>query len=404
MSNITIISAYYYPEDTAIGLYNTQMVQALKSNGHEVSVITGFPCYPQWEIWDSYKKKPTIHSEVIGDTKVYRYKQYVPKTPNFFKRIVLLIDFTVGSFFNVFKIKDCDLVISVVPHSSTMLLGWILKKRKRAKLWHHIQDFEFDAAEQSGISKRSNILSRLFFGLLFKIESFLLNRANVNSTISYKMIEKLKKKSKVETYYFPNWIDATKIDPAKSNTHPFLASDKFKILYSGNIGDKQDWQFFIAFAKLLKDRNVEVIIVGDGAKREWLCRNIKPINHTTHYAPIDYEELNDLLCSADLHILFQKEDVVDSVMPSKLLGMMASATPSLITGNEASEVKKILDESEGGLYISDRNLKHCISYVDDLISSKSKSNVAGEKARNYIVDKFSINKVLPRFLGKVRDL
>ena len=65
------------------------------------------------------------------------------------------------------------------------------------------------------------------------------------------MIEKLKSKSFVETYYFPNWIDAEKINPKTSSRHLYLSSDKFKILYSGNIGDKQDWEFFKNLAKTL---------------------------------------------------------------------------------------------------------------------------------------------------------
>ena len=84
------------------------------------------------------------------------------------------------------------------------------------------------------------------------------------------MIKKLRSKSDKDTFYFPNWIDATKIDPSKSIKHPFMKSQKFKILYSGNIGEKQDWDFFILFAKMLENYNVEIILVGDGAKKEWL--------------------------------------------------------------------------------------------------------------------------------------
>ena len=69
--------------------------------------------------------------------------------------------------------------------------------------------------------------------------------------------------------------------------------------------------------------------------------------------PVPYEELNDLLCSADVHFLFQKNEVVDTVMPSKILAMMASAKPSIITGNKSSEVASIINQSEGGFYISD---------------------------------------------------
>lgn len=46
------------------------------------------------------------------------------------------------------------------------------------------------------------------------------------------------------------------------------------------------------------------------------------------------ERLNDLLNLADLHLLPQRAGVADLVMPSKLLGMMASARP-VIAGTQA---------------------------------------------------------------------
>ena len=95
--------------------------------------------------------------------------------------------------------------------------------------------------------------------------------------------------------------------------------------------------------------------MGDGAKKEWLCNKIKGFKNVKYYKPIEYKDLSNLLCSADLHILFQKNDVIDSVMPSKLLGMMASSRPSLITGNINSEVKIVIDESKGGFYVSDND-------------------------------------------------
>ena len=78
-------------------------------------------------------------------------------------------------------------MIAVVPFTSSAFLGWIQKKRFNAKLWVHIQDFEFDAALQTGVTKKTNGL----FSLLFKIESWTLNKASIVSTISHSMLEKL---------------------------------------------------------------------------------------------------------------------------------------------------------------------------------------------------------------------
>ncbi len=404
MNKITLISGYYYPEDTAVGLYNAQMIEYLEQKGYEVCVITGFPNYPQWKIRDDYKRKRTFFFEKINNTKVYRYKQYVPAKPIFLKRILLIADFTIGSFFNIFKIKECDLVISVVPYTSTILLGWILKIRKKSKLWVHIQDFEFDAAQETGISSGENKTKNIIFKLLFKIERIFLNLADINSSISYKMIEKLEHKSYKESFYFPNWIDANKIDSTRFIQHKYMKSSKFKILYSGNIGEKQNWDFFLFFAKKIEKYDAEVILVGDGAKRQWLCDKIRDLKNVKYHEPIEYKDLSSLLCSADLHILFQKNNVIDSVMPSKLLGMMASAKPSLITGNINSEVKTVIDESQGGYYIVDNDIEKCIAIVERLINDKNVSLEMGLKARKFIIDKFSSEKVLSSFENKLSQL
>jgi len=144
------------------------------------------------------------------------------------------------------------------------------------------------------------------------------------------MIKKLEKKTTTPTYFLPNWIDEKQIDPAFAKAHSYLSSSKFKILYSGNIGDKQDWDFFMKFAEAIDFERFEIVIVGDGSKRIWLEEAIAKYPEITLYPPVAYEELSDLLCSADAHILFQKLEVVDTVMPSKILGMMASAKPSIL--------------------------------------------------------------------------
>ena len=402
--NVTLITGYYYPEDTAIGLYNAQMVNYLENKGYEVVVVTGFPSYPQWKIREDYKKKNTFLTEKIGNTKVFRYKQYVPSIPTFFKRILLIIDFTFGSLINILKIKKTDIIICVVPYTTTVFLGWILKLKTRAKIWNHIQDFEFDAAKQTGVSNSGNIFKRFFFALLFKIETFFLNKANINSTISLSMLDKLVKKSKNQSCYFPNWIDHDKISPKNNKIHKYLNSRKFKILYSGNIGDKQDWVNFFKFLNKLDNEKVQIIIVGDGSKKDYVLQKIKGLDNVNYYPPVNYNELSSLLCSTDLHVLFQKQDVIDSVMPSKLLGMMASAKPSLVLGNSSSEVKNIINESKGGYYISNNDLDECVSIVEQLIDNSEKSQSMGANARNYVVKNFSKERVLSTFETKLSEI
>jgi len=398
-NNITFISLNYAPEDTAIGLYSTQWVNFLRESGYNVTVVTAFPYYPKWEISKEYKQRKTFLKEELNGTTVLRYKQYVPKNPTFLKRIIHLSDFTFGSFINLFKIKECDLVISVVPFTTSVFLGYIQKKRFKAKLWMHIQDFEFDVALQAGVGENKNII----FSLLFKLEKWLFSKADLASTISYSMLNRLSKKTKSEQYFLPNWIDDEKINPANSKTHHYLKSEKIKILYSGSIGDKQDWEAFIQFCNDIEEHKYDIVVVGDGSKKEWLLNEIKVFNNVSYYPPVPFEELSDLLCSTDVHILFQKPEVLDTVMPSKVLGMMASAKPSLIIGNNKSEVKTIFEASGAGLFFSE----YTPTIVDSLQSfttDKEKVEEQGKKARDYVVENFSKKKILSNMLNKLKEL
>lgn len=202
-NNITLMGINFYPEDTAIGLYSTQMCEYLSKQNYDIDVITGFPYYPQWEIKEEYKNKPKFLKEEKEDINIYRYKQYVPKDPTFKNRILHLLDFTFGSFRNIFKIKKSDLVICVVPFTTSIFLGLILAKLRGAKVWVHIQDFEFDAAVESGLAGKKGGMKSKIFKALFWIEKKLLSKADIVSTISFGMIEKLKTKTDTQNYFFP---------------------------------------------------------------------------------------------------------------------------------------------------------------------------------------------------------
>lgn len=397
---ITIIGINYFPEDTAIGLYTSQLAEYLNLNNIDVTVITGFPYYPAWRILENYRSKKRFLEENINGIRVLRYKQYVPKKPTFIKRILHLLDFSLGTLFNIFKVKKTDVILCVVPFIGSVFLGKILSKLKGAKLWVHIQDFEFDAVSDSNlIENKTN--SNFIFKALFRVEKKLLKSADFLSTISTSMILKLKNKVNTETNnkkLLPNWVDANFIKPDNYKTHQFLSSTKFKILYSGNIGEKQDWNFFIDFVKKLEPiKDIEIIVVGNGSKRIWLEENLLDFDNIYFYSPVDYSELSNLLCSADLHVLFQKNNVIDTVMPSKILAMMSSEKPSLITGNLKSEVSSIIKESKAGKYFETHNINEVVDFVIDLKDNKNLQVKYGGNAREFVKNNFSKTKILNQF-------
>lgn len=400
---ITIISANFYPEETAVGLYNTQFSKFLVEKGYDVNIITGFPYYPQWKILEKYQKLPNYFTETIQGVEVIRYKQYVPKTINFKGRVLLMLSLFYGTFVNIFKIKETDLVICILPFSISMIPSYILSKRMNAKFWVHVQDFEFDLAFDSGVVKSNNLIIKLFKKTLAFFERKMLNSAQVVSSISYSMLEKIKiKSSHTQPFYFPNWVSSENINPKISLKHRLINTEKFTLLYSGNIGEKQNWHFLENLCNVISPSdNIEILIVGDGAFKNNLKIMLKDFLFIRFYDPVPYGELNDLLCSASVHFLFQKNEVVDTVMPSKILAMMASGKPSIITGNKNSEVASIMNESNGSFYFSDNEVMTIYEKLIELKNNINLSEELGSKARLYVLEKFSSDKILESLHVKI---
>ena len=73
----------------------------------------------------------------------------------------------------------------------------MLKLRYKSILWIHIQDFEFDAALDSGLL--TDKFKTIFSALLW-IEKKVLSKADVVSTISHGMMDKLGQKTNVKLY------------------------------------------------------------------------------------------------------------------------------------------------------------------------------------------------------------
>jgi colanic acid biosynthesis glycosyl transferase WcaI len=213
------------------------------------------------------------------------------------------------------------------------------------------------------------------------------------------MLKKLETKTSSSTSYFPNWIDYSKINPETAKPNKLFDTNKFNILYSGNIGAKQDWDFFIDFVIKCQEINkVQVYLIGDGAKREEVVEKIKNLSNCTYFPPVRYEELNDLLCNADLHILFQKSSIVDIVMPSKILGMMASGKPSIVTGHEESEVKHNFEISDGGFYyFGVDKMDQILQNIKNLVKNKGVSEKIGKQAREFVIKNYSMESVLGQF-------
>lgn len=338
---ILIYSTYYFPELVGIGKYNAEMAEWLARQGHEVSVVTAPPFYPNWQVQSPYRSW-AYHAERINNVNIYRSPLWVPSRPNGVKRLLHLLSFTLFSFplLLLQLLKRPDVILLVEPPLFCAPQAWLIARLFGSKAWLHIQDFEVDAAFELGLI-RANWMRRFALG----IECWLMRRFDLVSSISPNMLDKVLAKGIAAEHVamLPNWVDTAEIFPlnrlSSYREELGIGSDVCVALYSGNMGEKQGLDVLLNIAKLLSHQHkLLFVLCGDGAARARLVKQADEMKNVKWLPLQPTEQLNELLNLADIHLLPQKEGVSDLVMPSKLLGMMASGKAILAMVEENTQL------------------------------------------------------------------
>lgn len=326
----------------------------LANAGHEVRVVASPPYYPEWKVQDDYsglKFRKDIyrnnHQNKSTSVTVYRCPIWVPKKISGLKRLLHLCSFSIASAPRVIMqiFWRPQVIITIEPPLFCAPVTLLASALSGAHSWLHIQDFEVDAAFDLGILKINPIRK-----LVFYFESLLFRSFDGVSTISEGMHKKLLAKgAKLEkTTLFPNWIDNETIYPQNTITNHYrdrldIKKETFVALYSGNMGEKQDLVSVINAARLLKPhKNILFVLCGEGSAREGLERQAKDLTNVLWLPLQPPDHLNDLLNLANIHLLPQKGGLGDLMMPSKLLGMLASGKPILAMAEKNTDLEALV--------------------------------------------------------------
>jgi colanic acid biosynthesis glycosyl transferase WcaI len=403
---ILFIGGNYFPEPIGIGKYNGEMIDMLAKEGHYCTVVTSYPYYPQWKVQKPYAQKPLWFKKEVKQINgnyaspaihVYRCPQYIPARPTGKARMMLDFTFFVSAFLLVIGLlfrKKYDLVIIVAPCFQLGLLGILYKKIKGAKFLYHIQDLQIDVARDLRMIKSARIIS-----ILLKAEKYILKKADIISSISPGMIKKIKAKCNKDVIFFPNWVDTSLYFPlaereALKKEFNFSPADKI-VLYSGAIGEKQGLENIIHIAKSLEHfNNLKFVICGSGPYRDTLYTLQKTLSLKNvvflQLQPI--HKLNQFLNMADIHLVLQKSNASDLVMPSKLTTILSVGGVSIITANKNSSLYQVVEANNMGVLVEPDNRSELLAAIERTLNNDNAH--INKNARAYAEKFLSIQKVI----------
>lgn len=410
---ILMFGLNYAPELTGIGKYTGEMAGWLSARGHRVHVVTAPPYYPAWRISEAYRGRGYSvegggpRGDGVGEPLVFRCPLYVPESVTGIRRILHLISFAVSGTPVMLRqaFSSPDLVWTVEPTffcSPTALLAGLLAG---APTWLHVQDLEVQAAFDLELLPAKGVLQRFATYL----EGLFTRAFSRVSSISAPMMEQVVSKGVPEkrALLFPNWVDVDRVQPQSADTPNPLRRElgldgKVVFLYAGNFGNKQGLELLSPLASaFLHDAHVHFVFCGDGTYRRILEEDVRSLPNVTMLPLQPLDRLNDLLNLADIHLLPQRSNVADLVMPSKLTGMLASGRPVLATADQNTQVASVIGGSAShdpcGLVVPSGDLDRLVSAAAILAEDAGMRSAMGAAARTYAVNKLGREQVMLQF-------
>ena len=361
--------------------------------GYEVTVVTGYPNYPQGEYYDGYGWFKHTKQKWKG-VKIIRLPLTARKQGSV--RLALnYLSFVISGFFWALmtNIKaDYVFTFEVSPMTQALLGVWFAKRRKIPH-YLYVQDLWPENVEIV-----TGIHSPLFLKPIGAMVDYIYKHCDLifaTSPSFVKEIRKRVKRNKNKVKYLPQYAEEF-YKPLPRNVIPEIPhDDSFKIIFTGNIGKAQGLDILPKAAKLIKGKaNVKFVIVGDGRDRENFLKQISDNDVQDMFITIDRQpptRIPELLSACDAaFISFMPDPLFEKTIPAKLQSYMACGMPILASAN--GETKRIIEDSHSGICVELGNA----DLLADAVLKMAKQTISncGVLSRIYFENHFEKQKVM----------
>ncbi len=351
--NILFIADNFPPETNAAATRVFERAVYWARWGHQVTVITAFPNFPQGKVYEGYRND-WYGEERRDGIRVIRIKTFIAPNRGAVLRTLDFLSFMLGAVAVGFVQRRPDVVAATSPQFFAAVAGWLLSLR-------HWRPFVFELGDiwPASIVAVGAMRPSLALYLMEKIELFLYRRAAavVALTRAFKANLVGRGIPADKIVIVRNGVDLSRYEPCPRDAAlaaRWGTSDKFTIGYVGTHGMAHGLANVLDAAERLRRRDdIRFLLVGDGAERAMLLdqKKRRNLDNVLMFPLQPKEAMRRIWSLCDVALVHLRDSpVFAEVIPSKIFEAMAMGLP-LLAVMPTGEAADIVTERGAGLWV-----------------------------------------------------
>ncbi|MEZ8650770.1 glycosyltransferase family 4 protein [Vibrio splendidus] len=394
---ILLLTQWFDPEPTFKGLL---FAQALRDEGHDVEVLTGFPNYPGGKVYDGYKIN-FYQKEVMDGITIHRAPLYPSHDGSAAKRILNYMSFAISTFLvGLIKTRNIDVIYSYHPPLTTSLSACLLGFCKRVPFVMDVQDLWPDTLSATGMISNRKVLN-----IVGKVCDFLYKRASKVVVLSpgfkKRIVSRGVPAKKVEVIY--NWCNEPALSNFEQTEVKLPDNGDLNLLFAGNLGFAQGLPSIIQAAKILQSKNVgvNIVLLGDGVAKQTAVESAEELNlSNVHFLPrVSMQQVGSLLSCADMLLVhLNKNELFEITVPSRTQANMAMGKP--IVMGVSGDAADLIVTAGAGVTCQPDNPESLADAISQLCSLSDIERLQlGKAGKYYYKEHLSLKKGVAKFIA-----
>lgn len=404
---ILVISLYYAPDQCQS---NGPIIRALCDDwaaaGHDVTVLTSFPHYGGDAVWPEYRWR-WFERDRVGQVRVLRSYIFVPRRRSGLGRMLNYLSFNLSSTLAGLFTGKQDVIFVMSPPLTIGVTAYLLGLVKRIPYCYNLQDIWPEAAVKLGMLRGRRLIQ--FFA---RLERFIYRHSRKIFAISAEFEQNLigKGVAAEKVAVIPNFVDTEFVRPLPK-TNEFAVehglTDKYVVLYAGNIGLSQGLEVILgAAAELRARREVVFLIVGQGSCRDELMIEAERRGLTNvMFLPLQPEAVVPLIYAAcDVALIPLRRGITEHSVPCKTYSIMAAGKPFIAGVDEGSNVWELARAVGCGVCVPPEDGRALAAAVLRLQTEPDAARAMGQKGRAHVERHFARGTVTSRYRAVLESL